>query len=69
MMNQGISSAPFNNLGWYSETGHISRSKSGHKSASYNTAMTIVNRYSEIGFSEVLSHLHVSHAHHTYEHQ
>ena len=31
--------------------------KSGHKSASYNTAMTVVNRYSEIGFSEVLSHL------------
>ena len=41
--------------------------KSGHKSASYNTAMTVVNRYSEIGFSEVLSHLR--HVHHTYKNQ
>ena len=41
--------------------------KSGRKSASYNPAVTVVNRYSETGFSEVLSHLR--HAHHTCENQ
>ena len=43
-------------LGWYSETGLSRGCNFGHKSASYNTATTVVNRYSEIGFGEVLSH-------------
>ena len=41
--------------------------KSGRKSVSCDSAVTVVNWYSEIGFSEVSSHLR--HAHHTCENQ